>query len=140
QSARHDEPDVVLLQDVRGAVADARLRAGVRHAVEAEGALVEVGGLLRIAHPELEVVPALDRHEVLSAHDRILTGGSPSPGLAKASGELERLPGGVEALGSARARQAFGRAASRARRPEQRRSRRLYPRSLDYPSADGRAH
>ena len=38
---------------------------GVRGAREAERVLVEVRGLLRVADPELDVVPAEQRHEVV---------------------------------------------------------------------------
>jgi hypothetical protein len=63
--AREDEADVPLLDDVGRAVADARLGARVRGLAKAEAALVEVRRLLRVAHPELEVVPVDKRHEVL---------------------------------------------------------------------------
>ena len=64
QRGGEDEPDVPLLDHVRRAVAHAGLGAGVGGQLEAERVLVEVGGLLGVADPELEVVPALDRHEV----------------------------------------------------------------------------
>ena len=84
---RHDEPDVALLEHVRGAVAHARLRPCVRGAREAERVLVEVGRLLRVADPELDVVPAAERHEVFGhAGDyapggggRIFTGSERTP-------------------------------------------------------------
>ena len=66
--AREDEADLALLEHVRGAVADAGLRARVRRAREAVGVLVEVRRLLRVPDPDLEVVPAVDRHEVVFAH------------------------------------------------------------------------
>ena len=63
-AAREHEPDVALLEHIGGAVADARLGAGVRDPLEAEGVLVPVGRLLGVADPQLEVVPALQGHEV----------------------------------------------------------------------------
>src|SRR5438067_600371 len=44
--ARDHEPDVVLLEDVARAVADARLGPGIRSAPEPERALVVIRGLL----------------------------------------------------------------------------------------------
>ena len=55
ESARDDEARVALLEDVGRAVAHPRLGACVRGRVEAERALVEVGRLLGVPHPELEV-------------------------------------------------------------------------------------
>src|SRR5207302_7934708 len=65
QRARDDEPDAALLEDIRRAVADARLRTCVRRAREAERALVEVRSLLRVSDPELEMIPPEQGHEVL---------------------------------------------------------------------------
>src|SRR6185437_504935 len=45
-------------------VADTGLRAGIGGAREAHTVLVEVRRLLRVADPELDVVPAEQRHEV----------------------------------------------------------------------------
>ena len=59
------EPDVVLLDHVRGAVADLRLEAGERGRREAPQRAVVRGRLARVAHPELDVVDALERQEVL---------------------------------------------------------------------------
>src|SRR5215207_3489618 len=70
--AREHEANVALLEHVRRAVADAGLRPGVRGSREAEGVLVEVRGLLGVADPELEMIPALERHEIVRAHRRIL--------------------------------------------------------------------
>ena len=56
--AREDEADVPLLEEVRSAVAKAGLGPRVGGRPEAEGALVEVGGLLRVPNPQLDVVPA----------------------------------------------------------------------------------
>ena len=69
EAAREDEADVALLEHVRGAVADARLGPGIGRAREAVGVLVEVRRLLRVPDPDLEVVPAVDRHEVVFAHE-----------------------------------------------------------------------
>ena len=73
QAAREHEADLALLEHVRRAVADARLGPGVGRTREAERVLVEVRRLLRVADPELEVVPAVDRHEVVFAHGSDLT-------------------------------------------------------------------
>ena len=64
KSARDDEADLVLFEHVARAVADARLGPCVRRPPEAERVLVVVGGLLRVPDPELDVVPAVERHEV----------------------------------------------------------------------------
>ena len=64
ERARDDEADVALLEHVGGAVADSRLGAGVRRPREAHRLLVEVRSLLCVADPELDVVPAEQRHEV----------------------------------------------------------------------------
>jgi len=63
--AREHEPDPALLEDVRGAVARAGLEAGVGDLAEAEGVHVVVGGLERVADVELDVVDAVERHEVV---------------------------------------------------------------------------
>ena len=68
EAARENEADLPLLEHVRRAVADARLRPRVGRAREAVGALVEVRRLLRVPDPDLEVIPAVDRHEVVFAH------------------------------------------------------------------------
>jgi hypothetical protein len=104
QPARDDEPDVVLFEHVRGAIADTGLRAGVRNPVEPERALVEVCGLLRVADPELDVIPALDRHEVLFAHDPhpIPGRGDAPPSAAERHERQDRQPPSGGALGSAR--------------------------------------
>jgi hypothetical protein len=65
ERAREDEADVALLEQVRGPVAEACFGACVSDGAEAESVLVEVGGLLRVSHPQLEVVPAEQGHEVL---------------------------------------------------------------------------
>src|SRR5262249_7394153 len=62
--ARDDEADVSLLEHVRGAVAQSRLRPRVRGAREAHRVLVEVGGLLCVPDPELDVIPGVERHEI----------------------------------------------------------------------------
>jgi hypothetical protein len=68
ERARDHQADRPLLEDVRCPVADARLRPGVRNRLEAERLLVEVGALLRVPDPQLDVIPALEGHEVL-AHE-----------------------------------------------------------------------
>src|SRR5215831_2132067 len=68
KAAREHEPDLLLLEHVRGAVANSGLRASVRRRREAERLLVVVGGLLRVPDPELDVIPAFERHEVVGAH------------------------------------------------------------------------
>src|SRR5581483_8890382 len=65
QRARHDEANVVLLEDVARAVAHSRLGARVRGAAEAERVLVVVRGLLRVSDPELDVIPTVEGHEVV---------------------------------------------------------------------------
>ena len=56
--ARDDEADLVLLEHVARAIAHARLGAGVRGAAKAERVLVVERRLLRVPHPQLDVVPA----------------------------------------------------------------------------------
>jgi hypothetical protein len=80
EAAREHEPDLALLEDVRGAVADAGLRACVGDPVEAERLLVPVRRLLGVPDPELEVVPALERHEIGAGHGRDLTRRPAAPG------------------------------------------------------------
>ena len=63
---RDHETNLVLLEHVTGAVAHARLRPRVRRPAKTERVLVVVGGLLRVSHPELDVVPAVEGHEVVS--------------------------------------------------------------------------
>ena len=70
QRGGEHEADAPLLEHVRGAVADAGLRARVRRAREAERVLVEVRGLLGVADPQLDVVPPVERHEVLLYRNR----------------------------------------------------------------------
>src|SRR5712691_6413729 len=89
QRAGDDETDVALLEHVRGAVADARLRAGVSHAREAQRVLVVEGSLLRVADVELDVIPALDRHES-GAHGADATPPSPSSSASGDSSKLRR--------------------------------------------------
>src|SRR5919204_6192003 len=73
QAAGHDQPDVALLEHVRGAVAHAGLWPPVRGDREPERVLVEVGRLLRVPDPELDMIPPLQRHEVVRAHEPDLT-------------------------------------------------------------------
>ncbi|MDF2754385.1 MAG: hypothetical protein K0S82_2768 [Gaiellaceae bacterium] len=83
EAARQDEADVALLEHVGRTVADARLGARVRGAGEPERLLVVVGRLLGVADPELDVVPALQRHEVRHVSDL-------SPSSRKAHGIATR--------------------------------------------------
>ena len=95
QRARDDEADVALLEDVGGAVAHSRLRARVRGAREAHRVLVEVGGLLCVPDPELDVIPAVERHEVFG-HGPImpvLVGAENPPG---GEGDQEQRDAGEE--------------------------------------------
>ena len=62
--ALEDEPRAARLQDVRGLVAAAVLRALVRHAPHAEGGRVVVRRLLGVAHGEDHGVHAFDREGV----------------------------------------------------------------------------
>jgi hypothetical protein len=71
ERAREHEADVVLLEDVARAVADAGLGARVRGAPEPERVLVVVRRLLRVPYPQLDVIPAVERHEVV-CHSAIL--------------------------------------------------------------------
>ena len=69
QRTGDDKADLPLLQDVARPVADACLRPGVGGASEPECLLVVEGCLLGVPDPELDVIPAVERHEVL-AHER----------------------------------------------------------------------
>ena len=64
ERGREDKPDLALLEDIGGAVADAGLRPCVGRPGEPEGVLVEVRGLLRVADPQLDVIPPVERHEI----------------------------------------------------------------------------
>src|SRR5947209_3328462 len=64
--ARDDEADVALLEYVARTVAHTRLRPRIGDAAEPECLLVVVGGLLRVPHPELDVIPPVERHEVFA--------------------------------------------------------------------------
>ena len=86
QTAREDEADIALLEDVGGAVAHARLGPCIRGAGEAVRRLVEERGLLRVPDPDLEVVPTVDRHEIVFAHTPDLT----PPAREQAGGGRER--------------------------------------------------
>ena len=67
QRAGEHEADAALLEHVRRAVAHAGLQARVGDLPEAERVHVEVRGLDGVAHVELDVVDAVERHEVLGA-------------------------------------------------------------------------
>ena len=95
-AAREHEADVALLEHVRRAVANAGLGARIGGPREPERVLVEVRGLLGVPDPELEVIPALERHEVLRAHVLILTpvsGLSAPPGRGCSSSSNPRRSG-----------------------------------------------
>ena len=77
ERAREHEADLALLEHVARAVANAGLRARVGDAVEAERVLVVVRRLLRVADPQLDVVPAVQRHEVLAHAARSVLRGRP---------------------------------------------------------------
>jgi hypothetical protein len=64
ERAGEDEPDAALLEHVGDAVADTGLQARVGDLGEAERVDVEEGGLGRVARPQLDVVDAVERHEV----------------------------------------------------------------------------
>ncbi len=66
EGAREDEADLSLLEHVARPIADSGFRAGIGDTVEAERVLVVVRSLLRVADPQLDVVPAVQRHEVLA--------------------------------------------------------------------------
>ena len=68
---QHD-PDVVLLHDVAGAVPDARLQPRERDRREAPQRPEVRGSLARVADPELDVVDAVEREEVLRLGERVL--------------------------------------------------------------------
>ena len=59
------EADLVLHQDVRGAVARAGLRPAIGRQAESERGAVIVRRLARVAHVELHVVGAVERKEIL---------------------------------------------------------------------------
>ena len=59
------QADLVLHQHVGSAVARAGLRAAIGRQAEAERGAVEVRGLARVAHVELDVIGAVERQEIL---------------------------------------------------------------------------
>ena len=65
ERAGQDDPDAALLEDVRRAVAHAGLQAGVGHLGEPERADPIGRGLQRVADIKLDVVDAVERHEVI---------------------------------------------------------------------------
>src|ERR1700680_2331101 len=76
QRRREHEAHLALLQDVAGTVTDAGFRSGVGDDVEAERCAVVVGGLARVADPQLDVVGSLERrHGSLGelVHTRLLS-------------------------------------------------------------------
>ena len=70
QRAGQHDPDAPLLEHERDAVAHARLEPGVGDLLEAERLAVEVGRLGGVADPQLDVVDAVQRHEVLGCRPR----------------------------------------------------------------------
>src|SRR5579871_2094649 len=68
EAAAQHEANLALLDDIAGAVAQARLQAGIGDRHEAEGAAIIMGGLFGVADVELDVVPVLDRHEIGISH------------------------------------------------------------------------
>jgi hypothetical protein len=83
QSAREHKADAALAQDVGRVIARARLQAGVRDELEAEGPRVEERRLLGVAHEELDVVDAVERHVVLGL---LRGGGGLNGGLGRRHG------------------------------------------------------
>src|SRR2546426_1022583 len=84
-----DEADVVLDQDVAGAVPHAGLQARVGDRDEAPQGPIVRGGLLGVGDPEFDVVDALEREEVLRLGGGIgvydgtrLVGGTACDGLS----------------------------------------------------------
>ena len=65
QRAGEDQADAALLEHVGDLVARAGLQAAVGDALEAEGVRVVVGRLERVPHVQLDVVDAVERHEVV---------------------------------------------------------------------------
>ena len=61
---RQDETDLVLLEEVTRPVPDSGLGPPVPHELKAEGGPVIVTRLSRVAHPELDVVGAVDGKRV----------------------------------------------------------------------------
>src|SRR3954470_12079291 len=88
ETARQDEADVGLLDDVGRAVANTGFRPRVRGSRETECVLVEEGGLLGIADVQLEVIPPVDRHEVgVLPHPKILLSRRPGSSPARREGD-----------------------------------------------------
>src|SRR5262245_6881674 len=82
QRTRQDEADLALTEDVGRPIAHARLGSRVRVARKAEGVLEVVRGLLRVPDPELDVVPALERHRILRHAAILAPTGSPASSAA----------------------------------------------------------
>jgi hypothetical protein len=93
QRAGQHEADAPLLQDVGDLVARAGLQAAVGDAPEAERVRVVVRGLQRVAHVELNVVNAVERHVVViwdrrgDGRRRGLLGHAPSSSFVRGPGE-----------------------------------------------------
>jgi hypothetical protein len=70
ERAGQDQTDAALLEHVRDAIAAARLQTAVSGLREPECAGVVIGGLGRVAHVQLEVVDAVNRHHVVGGRGR----------------------------------------------------------------------
>jgi hypothetical protein len=70
QRGGEDEPDLLLLEHVAGAVPRPRLRSAVGDELVAEGSLVVVRCLLRVADPELDEIRPVDRKGVVGRRGR----------------------------------------------------------------------
>ena len=69
QRGGEHEANLALLDDIRGAVMLAGLRAGVGDQAHAEGGAVEVGGLAGVAHVELHVISAFEGQKIFAGGD-----------------------------------------------------------------------
>src|SRR5271156_5416628 len=64
QRGGEDEADLALLDDVRGAIALAGLRAGVGDERHAEGGAIKIRSLARIADVKLDVIGSLEGEKI----------------------------------------------------------------------------
>jgi len=62
---RQHQANLVLRQEVAGAIARAGLRAAICLQLKAKRALIEVGGLLGVADVEFDVIGSVDRKRVV---------------------------------------------------------------------------
>ncbi len=67
QRGGEHKANLALLQDVRGAVALARLGARVGHQAEAHGHAIKVGGLARVADIKLNVIGAVQLKNIFGS-------------------------------------------------------------------------